>query len=235
MFIIVFLFGIILGSFFNVVALRGIQKESLNGRSMCPKCGNTLKPWHLVPIFSYLFQKGKCAYCHEKIDWIYPVFEFLTGFSWAVTYLLYGINIEFFVLIILYSVLIISTLTDLKEMIVLDGPMIIAFVLIVLIRIPIDSLELICYIASGVGFFIVLWCLVSRDVFGGGDAKLFALIGFSLGAYNTICILTIACIFASIISLPMKRKGSDMIRFVPYIYSGFLVFNCLYPYFSSIM
>lgn len=230
--IIIFLLGIILGSFFNVVALRGVQGESLNGRSMCPKCGKTLKPWHLVPIFSYLFQKGKCAYCHEKIDWIYPVFEFLTGISWAVTYLLYGIDVEFFVTIIIFSVLIISTLTDLKEMIVLDVPIIIAFVLVIVIRLPMDSLAFIGYFASCLGFFLVLWCLVSKDVFGGGDAKLFALIAFSLGAYNTICVLTLSCIFAAIVSAIKKRKGGEMIRFVPYIYAGFAVFTCLYPYFK---
>lgn len=230
--IIIFIFGIILGSFFNVVALRGVQEESLNGRSMCPKCGKTLKPWHLVPIFSYLFQKGKCAYCHEKIDWVYPVFEFLTGLSWTVTYLLYGINIEFFVIIIIFSVLIISTLTDLKEMIVLDVPIAIAFILIIIIRLPMDSLIFIGYFASCLGFFLVLWGLVSKDVFGGGDAKLFALIAFALGAYNTLCVLTLSCIFAAIISLYKKRKGGDMIRFVPYIYAGFAVFTCLYPYFQ---
>ena len=64
----VFVFGTIIGSFLNVVALRGLSGESIVlPPSKCPKCGNKLKPWHNIPILSYLFLRGKCAFCHEKI------------------------------------------------------------------------------------------------------------------------------------------------------------------------
>lgn len=75
---IVFLLGASIGSFINVILIRGIIGSS-KGRSKCPHCNNTLKWYHLVPIFSFLFLKGKCSYCNSNIKYRYFLFEFMFG------------------------------------------------------------------------------------------------------------------------------------------------------------
>ncbi len=86
--ILPFLFGIIIGSFLNVVALRFNTGVGINGRSMCMSCGTKLTWRELIPLFSFLFQKGSCKTCKSKISWQYPLVEFMAG--------------AFFVLILLY-------------------------------------------------------------------------------------------------------------------------------------
>jgi leader peptidase (prepilin peptidase)/N-methyltransferase len=79
-FLIPFIFGVALGSFLNVVILRLPKDESVVfGSSHCPVCKNSLKPWHNIPLFSWLFLRGKCAFCSAKISPQYPTIELLSG------------------------------------------------------------------------------------------------------------------------------------------------------------
>ena len=76
----VFIIGLCLGSFYNVVILRSLSGESIVfPPSKCPKCGNKLKPIHNIPVISYIMLKGRCAFCGEKISWQYPLVELATG------------------------------------------------------------------------------------------------------------------------------------------------------------
>lgn len=76
----IFIIGLVIGSFLNVVILRTVSEESIVfPGSKCPKCQNPLKWYHNIPLLSYLFLGGKCAYCKERISWQYPFVEFLTG------------------------------------------------------------------------------------------------------------------------------------------------------------
>lgn len=75
---LVFLLGASIGSFINVVLIRGI-KGSAKGRSKCPHCNNTLKWYHLIPVFSFLFLKARCGYCHADIKYRYFLFEVMFG------------------------------------------------------------------------------------------------------------------------------------------------------------
>src|SRR5664280_1612551 len=78
-----FVFGTIIGSFINVAILRGEKDENLNGRSHCMTCGHILSPWDLVPIFSYLFLRRRCRYCHQPISSFYFWNEFMVGSIFA--------------------------------------------------------------------------------------------------------------------------------------------------------
>lgn len=76
----IFITGLVIGSFLNVVILRTVSEESIVfPASKCPKCQTPLKWYHNIPLFSYLFLRGKCAFCHEHISWQYPFVELLTG------------------------------------------------------------------------------------------------------------------------------------------------------------
>ena len=111
--------GLCFGSFINVVILRSLSGESLvfpNSKS--PKCKTQLKPWHNIPVFSYIFLRGKCAFCKEKISIQYPLIELLTMVLFALSYIKFGFEWKTLFSIIICSTLLIMTMTDLKEKLV---------------------------------------------------------------------------------------------------------------------
>lgn len=111
--------GLCLGSFYNVVILRTLNNESIVfPPSKCPKCGNRLKPWHNIPVLSYIFLRGKCAFCKEKISIQYPLIELLTMTLFAGSFLKFGISLKTVFAMIIVSCLIIMTTTDIKEKLV---------------------------------------------------------------------------------------------------------------------
>lgn len=84
----IFVIGLIVGSFLNVVILRTVSEESIVfPGSKCPKCQTPLKWYHNIPVLSYIFLRGKCAFCHEKISWQYPLVELLTGLVFILMFL----------------------------------------------------------------------------------------------------------------------------------------------------
>ena len=91
----IYLVGICIGSFLNVVILRGLKDENIVfGRSYCPECKNTLKWYMNIPLFSYLFLRGKCAYCKCKISIQYPIVEFLNGILYLYSFYTFGFNLK---------------------------------------------------------------------------------------------------------------------------------------------
>ena len=111
--------GLCFGSFFNVVILRSLTGESIVfPSSKCPKCGNKLKPWHNIPVLSYVFLKGKCAFCKEKISIQYPLIEIITMILFALCFIKFGLEWKTLFAIILCSTLLIMTATDIKEKLV---------------------------------------------------------------------------------------------------------------------
>lgn len=113
------IFGLCLGSFYNVVILRTLNNESIVfPASKCPKCGVPLKPWHNIPVLSYLFLRGKCAFCKEKISIQYPLIELSTMILFAISFVKFGVSWQTLFTIVLVSCLLIMSMTDLKEKLV---------------------------------------------------------------------------------------------------------------------
>ncbi len=111
--------GLCLGSFYNVVILRSLSNESIVfPPSKCPKCGERLKPWHNIPVLSYIFLRGKCAFCKEKISIQYPIIELITMALFALSYIKFGFEWKALFSVIICSTLLIMTMTDLKEKLV---------------------------------------------------------------------------------------------------------------------
>ena len=112
-------FGLCLGSFYNVVILRSLSNESIVfPPSKCPKCGHKLYWWHNIPVISYIFLRGKCYFCKEKISIQYPIIELLTAFLFGLTFLKFGISYTTLFVIFWLSCLLIMTVTDIKEKLV---------------------------------------------------------------------------------------------------------------------
>ncbi len=130
----VFIIGLCIGSFLNVVILRALSNESIIfPPSKCPVCGNSLKWWHNIPVLSYILLKGKCGFCKCKISIQYPIVELLTGILFTFVFIKFfigsailtgitaGTYINTIYAWIVISLLIVMAVTDIKEKVVFDA------------------------------------------------------------------------------------------------------------------
>ena len=198
----VFVLGSVIGSFLNVVVLRLNTGRSVGGRSMCFSCGKTLRWFELIPILSFLWQKGKCRNCKAKISWQYISVEMLTGLVFLLTFLkvipdlsliyenLFFILYSLFFYFIIFSILIALSVYDLRHKIIPDV-LVFSFIIISFLgnlMFHVSSSMFQALLAGLVIFlpFFLLW-LVSRGRWMGfGDVKLAIGFGFFLGLANGI-------------------------------------------------
>ena len=211
--VVVFIFGIVFGSFFNVVGLRVPKKQSIAyPPSHCPSCERQLTAIDLLPILSYVLLRGKCRTCQAKVSPIYPSMELLTGILFALAYVHFGLTAEFFVALLFISMLVCITVSDIAYMLIPNKILLFFLPLLVVGRIfsPLtpwwDSL-----LGAVVGFgMLYIVALLSRGGMGGGDIKLFFVIGIVLGTVKTLLTLAFASaigLVIGIIVLRMTKKG----------------------------
>lgn len=117
----VFITGLCVGSFLNVVVLRAFSNESIAlPPSKCPKCSTPLKWYHNIPVLSYLFLKGKCAFCKDVISIQYPIIELITGLMFVAVVLKFQFTINTIFMLAFVSLFIVLSVTDIKEQVVFD-------------------------------------------------------------------------------------------------------------------
>ncbi len=226
----IFLLGITLGSFYNVVGLRVPEGKSIvRPRSACPGCQHELTSLELVPVLSYMMQGGKCKNCLSKISPIYPIVEFLTGALFVLSFHVFGWSAETIVACTLVSLCIIITVSDLAYMIIPDKVLAVFLVLFVAERIWIplapwwDSA-----VGAVVGFgLLFIIALVSRGGMGGGDIKLYGVLGIVLGWKLTLLSFFLATLFGAVIGgigmiIGKVKRGKPM-PFGPFIVMGTLL------------
>ena len=120
--ILAFIFGTLIGSFLNVVILRIPKDESVVfGSSHCTSCGTALKPWHNIPLFSWLFLRGKCSFCKTKISAQYPIVEFISGAIFLVLVDKFGISFPVFLIALSFLMLLALSMIDFKYKMVPDS------------------------------------------------------------------------------------------------------------------
>lgn len=228
--ILIYIYGLVLGSFYNVVGLRVPLKESIiTPRSSCPKCKHTLTPIELIPVLSFLIQRGKCRQCQARISPLYPVMELLTGVLFVVVPLSLGWTAEIWVGWTLVSLFIIITVSDVKYMLIPDKILLFFAGVFLLERIFIplspwwDSL-----LGAAIGFTLLLVIsMVSNGGMGGGDIKLYALLGFVLGTKLVLMSFFFATLLGALIGMIgigvglVERKKP--IPFGPFIATGTLI------------
>lgn len=210
--IFIFLFGLIFGSFYNVVGLRVPQKESIvHPPSHCPTCQRRLTVLDLVPVLSYVFLGGKCRSCGNKISWVYPFIELMTGVLFAFAYWQLGWGIELIVAFFFISLLVIIVVSDLAYMLIPDKVLIFFLPLLAIGRVlsPLtpwwDSL-----VGAVVGFGILyIIAVLSNGGMGGGDIKLFFLIGLVLGTIDTLLTLFLAAVIGMIVGIIVLSKNKQ--------------------------
>lgn len=247
-FIFLFLMGLIWGSFLNVVIYRMSKGDSpLSGRSMCPKCKHMI-PWHMnIPLLSYLFLNGRCAFCHKKISIQYPLIEALTGifFVWW-----FVVGFNFFKLVgnpwsfiqpvfwlVVGLVLLAILVIDLLYMVIPFGLNLTLFTLALAYRVGLTSFGLMTKtdfvnsLASGVGLVLIFVGLQSLtkmikkvDGFGLGDIFLVPSLGILLGWPKVVPGMFLAFILGSVVGVVMivfkKKKLNQYLPFGPFLVLG---------------
>lgn len=247
---LIFLFGVIIGSFLNVCILRIPLKETIvSERSHCMTCGHTLAWYDLFPLFSYLFLGGKCRYCKAKISPQYPIVEFLNGVFAVVCFMMGGFwphkilsvfSIELFVYNILVlvlsaalcSALIVISVIDWRTFEIPLGTNIFILVLGVIrlaANIYVYGLEG-DWLEFVIGFFVVsvplavIYYASKGRAIGGGDVKLMAVAGLFLGWKLALVALIAGCLYGSVIHIiRMKVSGQGkQLAMGPYLSAGII-------------
>lgn len=196
-----FLLGLVLGSFYNVVIYRLPRKLSLvTPGSSCPKCGHRLGASELVPVFSFLWQKGACKECGEKIALRYPLVELATGVGFLAIFRYSSSLGELLVGLVFSSLLLLLALIDLEHKLLPNILTVSGTVLgLVFALLGWTSSFWTSVLGAGVGFLLIfVIALISRGGMGMGDVKLMAMIGAFLGWKSVFYVLFGASLLGSV-------------------------------------
>ena len=244
-YIIIFIFGSILGSFLNVLAVRLSNNESiLWPSSHCHSCQHKLKWYELIPIVSYIIQMGKSRCCKTRIPISYLVVEIVTGILYCVSYHSFGFSYEFIISLIFISALIVIIVSDIEYMIILDEIVAGASIIIILLELVffgIDYTALKIFdgiLAFGSMFMIKLIGdrIFKKESMGGGDIKLMFLFGIVIGFALSICDIFLAtCIAFPVAIYILFSRKDNMIPFGPFLAMGAILIHISKVDFQSIL
>ncbi len=248
-FIIVFLLGTIIGSFLNVVIYRfNTSRSVVVGRSICMTCSHKLNWYEMIPVLSFIFQKGKCRSCSTTISHQYPLVEFITGIVFAVIafhflpILYISVNTFVFLLsfyVFIFSILIVIAVYDLRHKIIPDR-LVYTFAFFALVSTFINTTGIgdlfvvpnIWSLSTGIVLalpFALIWLLSRGRLMGLGDAKLILGIGWLFGYSQGIAVLVlsfwIGAVFSLIVLLFTKMKISmkTEIPFAPFLILAMII------------
>ena len=231
--IIFFILGTCMGSFFTVIGLRLPKKKSfIKGRSHCDSCDHELSLLDMIPILSFLFLRGKCRYCKEKIDALSTYMEFFTGVLYALAFYSFGLSSELFIALGIVSMLSILSVSDISYYIIPDEVLIFFSGYFLIIEVisegVIITLE---HLLGGVILFAFMYGIMllgnkifKKETLGGGDIKLMFVVGLVLNPFLGIVSIFIASFLALPVSLLILWKSKqNLVPFGPFLLIGFLL------------
>ena len=199
-----FLYGLIFGSFFNVVIYRlPLGLSLIEPSSHCPSCHTKLRPLDLIPVFSWLTLCGRCRYCSDKISAFYPLIELFNGLGWLLIIKEWGLAPQGIAGAFLFSLALIITMIDLKHYLIpnslvlmlLGGGIIYHFAVP-----PLSVVDRLIGLAVGLAVPLLLY-FISHGGMGGGDIKLMGAMGFWLGFPGVLMALFIAALMGSVVEI----------------------------------
>jgi leader peptidase (prepilin peptidase)/N-methyltransferase len=229
--LIVFVFGLIVGSFCNVVIYRLPQGKSIvTPGSQCRLCGNAIHPWDNIPVLSYVLLKGRCRFCKELISARYPAVEFISGVLYLWLYSKFGFSMSFAIYALMASTLLVIAFIDfdhkiIPNIITLPG-MVIGLGLSLGIS-PITPLtSLLGLLVGGTLFYLI--AIISKGGMGGGDIKLIAMIGAFLGWQGALFTTFAGALLGSLVGVTLmllgKKGRKDKVPFGPFLSCGAILF-----------
>lgn len=240
-YVFIFLLGLAIGSFLNVCIYRIPLGQSIaNPPSHCFNCGTRLATLDLIPVFSYLFLRGRCRYCGKKFSARYMFIELLTAGIFTMLFYKYSVTLEFLAAAFLMSILIAVFFIDLDHRIIPNGLVIAGLIggILVFVYNFVYPFEIYgdrhwynpligAAVGSGTLLLVALIGYLfykTDDAMGMGDVKIFAPIGILLGWRLTIIALLLAIFIAGISSLVLiiirKKNRKSTIPFGPFIVTG---------------
>jgi len=222
-----FLFGLVIGSFLNVVIGRLPEGRSVvHPRSACPGCGASIRWYDNVPVLSWLWLRARCRSCRAAISWRYPVVELLTAGLFALAAYRFGPTMELIPALLLLAALVAITGIDLDHQLIPDVitlPGVAAGAALGIAIHPDHWLDIVLGIAVGGGLFFVI-ILASGGGMGGGDMKLGAMLGAFLGWKLVLLAILLAVFAGGAVAITLLMSGSkgrkDPVPFGPFLALG---------------
>lgn len=213
------LLGAVFGSFLNCMAWRIAHGETVwRGRSRCPSCGHVLGPAELIPVVSWLIQRGRCRACGERISPRYPLTELGFALITVLCVLRFDLTVECLRNWVFLCCLFVLSLTDIEVYEIPDGCLITAAAVWVA-ALPLlwsGWLQVLLHAAAaaalGGGLLVISLALdriLKKETLGGGDIKLFALVGLYLGPAGALLALILSCVLGLLFILAgTHRRGA---------------------------
>ena len=217
--LLIFMIGTCFGSFISCMSHRYITHTSILGRSHCDYCGHTLHLLDLVPVLSYILLKGQCRYCHHKLNKNLLIHEVTAGFLFVLFYLHDGLNILYLSHICILTCFYIISIMDFHLYEIPDSYLLISLLTSFKMIYLKESLLFLLFLIL---FVYLFYKIEGKEGLGGGDIKMLGVCTLSLGFYQTLSILSIACFLGIIFSFINKKK---MIPFGPFIAIGWLTIS----------
>ncbi len=218
--IIFLLLGLIVGSFANVVIFRLIKQKNILGRSVCHRCLKQLNWYENIPVLSFIFLRGKCLGCRQKISWQYPLVELASGILWLVAWLVFTDLVPALVFGVFSTILLILFVFDLRWYILPDLITIPGIILALLLNLLLgqDWLWLVGAGAIGAAWFLLQYVLSHGKWVGSGDIRLGALMGVMLASWQGLLVaLLLAYLAGSVVAVVLvalkKKEWQSQIPF----------------------
>ncbi len=235
LFINVFILGLLIGSFLNVCIYRLPREESIVfPASHCPACNKPVKPYDNIPVFSFIFLRGKCRSCSIPISWQYPLVELLHGLGYVFVFYRFGLSLETVVYSLLFSSLVVVTFIDLSHQIIPDVITLPGMVLGLIAGstiLPLGPVRSFVGLVLGGGIFYLIAILsvviLKKEGMGGGDIKLIAMIGAFIGWKGMLLTIFLAAVSGAVSGLLLiflkGRNRAEPIPFGPFLVLGALI------------
>ena len=227
-YIIIFIFGITIGSFLNVCIYRIPLHESIvTAPSHCMTCGKKLKWYDMVPVFSWLVLGGKCRNCKAQISAQYPIIEGVNGILYVVICVVNGLNYISLIYCLMASALLTLSVIDWRTYEIPFGINVFLFVLGI-VGTVLDNSNWINHLIGAVcvsGILGILYLLSNGTAIGGGDIKLMLTCGLLLGWERILLAFVLGCIIGSIVHvIRIKIQGAGRVLAMgPYLSVGILL------------
>lgn len=231
--IVIFILGLLFGSFLCCMGYRIPNKISVvRPGSFCPHCKKSLKWYMNIPLISFIFLKGRCAYCREKISFVYPLCEILTALLYLSAYLYFGFSIEFYIAIVISSALVVTIVSDFIYFYVSDRVILTSILALIAILYIFNGLNVTFYrLLSGIAMFLIMSAIkfvgdrvFKKESMGGGDLKLMGVIGMAVGFIQSFFVLFIASVSGLLFAIiTMKKRSNGIIPFGPFLLLGALL------------
>ncbi len=240
--------GFVFGSFTNVLIARIPEKESINTRSRCPKCGVEIRWYDNVPILAWFYLKGKCRNCDQKISWIYPAVEFFTGMMWLLITVVTGAHLIPSIFVLgLYALMVVTVALAMIDFQTLTLPnrLVVAFAIIAVVAVAGQTLYETLHtgvfpaynVLAALGscavyeaLYFGLWFLSYGKWLGFGDVKLVPALGLVAGFFGVASAIIgffapflIAGIPIAALMLIGVLKRKTKVPFGPFLLAGMWV------------